>query len=143
VDGDIVDDSSDWFRDLPDPWEYPEELRSPTKYPYMNLSVILMGSGLLNHDAIELHGRYLIEHSLLMTEFAKRTPTRSFRQSMLLVHLRSNGLKLIYGSWLEYERAFRSTAGLVGTYENEYAALVEALRTAVEELHSERMHPTL
>jgi hypothetical protein len=138
----MVSDSSVWFRDLPDPWETPEELQEPTKFPFMNLSVILMGSGLLDHDAIEIHGRYLTEHSLLVTDFLGR-PARSFKHQMLLAHLIDNGIKLVYNSWLDYERAFRATDGLVGTYESEYAALLDALRTAVEKLHSERTNPTL
>lgn len=127
-----------WMDEIPPSWEPPAELCSPTRFPDLNLAVILLSSEIIGNDIIKLVGEHIAARCALTIWMARHEPQKSFKEAFLLEQMVGKGLESIYRAWLPYSAAFRASGGRVGTYEDERAALVTALQEAIEALRSAR-----
>ncbi|WP_143219808.1 hypothetical protein [Actinomadura sp. CNU-125] len=122
------------MNNVPPSWIPPEEMRRPTRHPHINLTIAILGSGIIGNETAILVGEYIVAYSRVTMWATQSNPPKDFKEKTLLAHSASETVEKIYKSWLEYATAFRASGGKVGTYENQDMALKITMREAIESL---------
>lgn len=76
----------EWLDDLPDEWEAPPDLQSPTPYPEVNLEIQLLSCEFLGFEVRAAIGRFVAEEAFYGLRFVDNVETAGWgmKKSALL-----------------------------------------------------------
>jgi hypothetical protein len=124
-----MNDFPDWmqaFRNSPPSWTPPDELKTPTHSPGMNLSLAMLVSDLVGNDVIELVGAWISAMARLNIWF-KDPKRRNLREGEYpeLLQLQGKATERVYASWCAYKSALGDPP--IQSADREYQHLIGAL----------------
>ncbi|MFJ7247094.1 hypothetical protein ACIQWA_20950 [Kitasatospora sp. NPDC098652] len=111
-------------------WEAPDRLRSPTASATINLAVQMMGSNMIGNELIEVVAGFVSAKARVELWASRSRPPLTLEQNFAVGQAASDALRIVYESWVVYERAYNSTGGKIFRLEKEASALILALREA-------------
>lgn len=114
----------------PSNWEAPERLREPTASAAINLAVQMMGSNMIGNDVIEVVAEFVSVKARVELWMGHREPPLTLGQKFALGRASSEGLRIAYESWVNYERAYGLADGKISQVDQEKRTLVDAVREA-------------
>ncbi|MER7514874.1 hypothetical protein [Streptomyces sp. NPDC126499] len=111
-------------------WEAPENLRRPTASTTVNLAVQMMGSNMIGNDVIEVVAEFVATKARIELWMGHREPALTLGQKFAVGRAHSEGLRIVYESWVDYERAYGLAGGKISQVNQEKCALIGAVREA-------------
>ncbi|WP_141698525.1 hypothetical protein [Streptomyces lushanensis] len=114
----------------PPNWEAPEQLRGPTASTAINLAVQMMGSNMIGNDVIEVVAEFVSTKAGIELWMGHREPPLTLGQKFAVGRASSEGLRIAYESWVNYERAYGLAGGKISQVNQEKRALIGAVREA-------------
>jgi hypothetical protein len=123
----------DWleeFRKPPPGWDPPDDLKTPTHSPALNLAVSILTSNLIGNDLSELVGLWIAAMARLNMWYKdsarEKLPRGAYVQLFVLQGKAAEG---IYTSWCVYRAAIGDPP--VGDADGEYDDLMQAARDGI------------
>ncbi|MFY1636230.1 hypothetical protein ACN27F_23655 [Solwaraspora sp. WMMB335] len=91
----------EWLEDLPDEWEAPPDLQTPTPYPEVNLVIRLLSCEFLGFEARAAIGRFVTEEALYDMWFIEKVQTAGWemKKSALLREVPMEQARIVYEAW--------------------------------------------
>jgi hypothetical protein len=129
-----VSDEYEWLRNLPQGWDAPEHLLTPTASPPLNLGVQVIGSNIVGNDVVELAALFMAEHARFELWMGGHEPPLGFRQQFERGVAPNEGLRLAYEAWVEFETAYQASGRKFDQVRDERDRLKAALREATDAL---------
>lgn len=118
----------------PPNWEAPENLRGPTASTAINLAVQMMGSNMIGNDVIEVVAEFVSTKARIELWMGHRDPPLTLGQRLAVGRASSEGLRIAYEAWVNYERAYRLAGGKISQVNQEKHTLIGAVREATATL---------
>lgn len=133
-------DGWEWLQEVPDEWEPPAELRTPTALPRINLPLQMLAMDILSNDSIDLVGQFISESARFNVWFATvaKGSGRTPKELAMVGQAPGNQLRKVYEAWKDFRGAYERCRGDIQGFLGEQKALDAALRRAVEELQEVR-----
>lgn len=133
----------EWLSELPEEWQPPPELQSPTNSAEANLAIKILSCGILGHEVVSALGRYITENARFTIWFLRdvKGSDRGMKELALLVEVPSEQTRIVYEAWKRFEAVDAMKAPdevLRARRVTTQAALAVALRRAAETLASVR-----
>jgi hypothetical protein len=100
----------EWWNELPDEWELPDELLEPARSPERNLAIKMLACDVLGLDVGVLVGRFVTEQSLFTIWFlreVKGSPGRG-EKAAILSGLSLDWTRQVYEAWKRFEESTKS-----------------------------------
>jgi hypothetical protein len=130
-------DEFSWLADVPEVWEAPEDLLSPTRIPFNNLVLRVLASEMVGNDLIDLLGRLLSAHARVNMFFGTTGKSSLSLRDLALLSVRvQEVLRNVYLSWSAFSVEFSASNRRVGTAVEERRLFEEALRDGIAEIES-------
>jgi hypothetical protein len=91
----------EWLDDLPDEWEAPPDLQSPTAYPEVNLVIQLLSCEFLGFEVRAAIGHFVAEEALYDMWFVENVETAGWemKKSALLREVPMEQTRIVYEAW--------------------------------------------
>jgi len=105
----------DWILELPDGWEPPDELRTPSMSIEANLAIRMLSCDYLGHEVRVLLGRFITEHSLFTLWYLREAKSSRYglKETLMLGGLPRRAAK---------SRPERARRGAAGGYSEPFAS---------------------
>lgn len=129
----------EWIEEVPSGWTPPEELRVPTGIVRLDLPIMMLSSGSLGNDLIDLVGQLLSEGSRFSMWFAVEAKKKVSPKDLAILSMTvSNQLQPVYEAWKEFIDAYESSGRKVGTFDSEESELKRSLLDAISNIAGAR-----
>lgn len=127
----------EWLDDLPDEWEAPPDLQSPTPYPEVNLIIQLLSCEFFGFEVRAAIGRFVAEEALYDMWFVENVETAGWemKKSALLREVPMEQTRIVYEAWKVLDAVSELDAPsdlLLKRREMATTALTTALQEAAE-----------
>ncbi|MFG1609856.1 hypothetical protein [Actinoplanes sp. NPDC049265] len=124
--------------DLPEEWEPPEELMSPTPYAEVNLSIRLLSCDFLNFQVRDAIGRFVSEEALYDVWFLENVENSGWgtRKTAILREFPMERTRDVYEAWLKLDGINELNVPAEQEYDLRMTAMANleaALRRAAEQ----------
>lgn len=129
-------DGWEWLDEVPSGWSPPAELRSPTGMVRVDLPIMMLSSGILGNDFIDLVGRLLSESAKFSMWFGSEAKKKvsSPKQLAVLSLMTNEEFYRVYEAWSSYTDAYEASGGRAGGSDMEEHSLRQALVDAIGNL---------
>ncbi|QFQ99372.1 hypothetical protein F9278_28085 [Streptomyces phaeolivaceus] len=124
----------DWLKGPQPSSEVPEQLRTPTASPALNLGVQVIGSNIVGNDVVELAAQYMAEHARLELWMGSHEPPLGFREQYERGRASSEALLGAFEAWGAFETAYQASGKKIDQVRDERERLKTALRRAADAL---------
>lgn len=133
----------EWFDELPEEWEPPEELLSPSNSPEHNLAILMLSCDVLGRDVCALIGRFITEQSLFTLWFLRdvKRSGRDLKEAALISGIGHHWTRQVYEAWMRFYSSTKTEGpneGVRTLIVEARAELAKALQNAVDALAAVR-----
>jgi|HigsolmetaAR206D_1030411.scaffolds.fasta_scaffold01205_14 hypothetical protein len=108
----------DWILELPDGWEPPDELRTPSMSIEANLAIRMLSCDYLGHEVRVLLGRFITEHSLFTLWYLREAKSSRYglKETLMLGGLPREQTRVVYEAWKRFDEisAMRAENSVIG-----------------------------
>lgn len=131
----------EWLDDLPDEWEAPSDLQSPTPYPEVNLAIQLLSCEFLRFEVRVEIGRFVTEEALYDMWFIENFKTAGWgmKKSAQLREVPMEQTRTVYEAWKAFDAVGKLQASNDVLREQRVSAMA-ALRVALQEAVEQFIH---
>ncbi len=100
----------EWLDELPDEWEAPSDLQSPTPYPEVNLTIQLLSCDFLGFEVRAAIGRFVTQEALYDIWFVENVEAAGWgmKRTAQLREVPMEQTRIVYEAW----RALDSIRGI-------------------------------
>ncbi|MFI8984653.1 hypothetical protein ACIG63_06110 [Streptomyces antimycoticus] len=128
----------EWLDDLPDEWEAPSDLQSPTPYPEVNVAIQILSCDFLGFDVRAAIGHFIAEEALYDMWFVENVEADGWggKKAALLREVPMEQTRIVYESWKTLDAVSEIDAPNDVVRERRVTAIAElkaALQRAAEE----------